>query len=84
MINKDDLIKFFEAEYSQDCEAEDIKRAISDELKSFAENNDVEAKAIKSAFSLYKRYKAGKNTDKDCKDYVALSGIIEDYFASGD
>lgn len=84
MIDSDKLIKFFGAVYNEEEEANEIKKGIADDLKSFAENNEIEPKAIKSAYSLYKRYKSGKNTAKDCEDYSEMSGIIENFFATED
>lgn len=81
MIDANQLIEFFEAEYCQDEEANEIKKAISDELKSFAENNSISPKSIKTAFNLYKKFRSGKSTQEDCSDYSEMSGIIEEYFA---
>lgn len=84
MIESTKLIDFFDAEWLEECDADEIRKGIAADLKAFAENNDIEPKAIKSAYSLYKRYKGGKNTQKDVEDYAELSGIIENYFASED
>lgn len=82
MIDSEKLLKFFDALYAEECEADEIKKGVSDDLKSFAENNEINAKAIKSAFSLFKRYKSGKATADDCADYSEMSGIIENFFAT--
>lgn len=84
MIDSNNLIAFFDAIYKEDEEANEIKKGISEDLKSFAENNEIEPKAMKSAYALYKRYKSGKNTAKDCEDYSEMSGIIENFFATED
>lgn len=84
MIDSDKLIKFFEAEYYEELEADEIKKGISDDMKSFAENNEVSPKSIKSAYSLYKKFKSGKSTSEECSDYAEMSNIIENYFASED
>lgn len=84
MIDSNTLITFFDAIYKEDEEANDIKKGITDDIKSFAENNEIEPKAMKSAYALYKRYKSGKNTAKDCEDYSEMSGIIENFFATED
>ena len=36
MIDAKQLLSFFEAEYAQDVEADEIKKGISDELKAYA------------------------------------------------
>ena len=82
MIDAKQLLNFFEAEYAQDVEADEIKKGISDELKAYAENIEVSPKSIKTAFSLYKKFRSGKHTNEDCSDYVLMSDIIENYFAS--
>ena len=76
------LIQFFEAEYNLELEADEIKKGISDDLKSFAENNEINPKAMKTAYGLFKKFRSGKNTAVECEDYAELSGIIENYFAS--
>ena len=76
------LIRFFEAEYSNELEADEIKKAISDELKSYAENNEINPKALKTAYNLFKKFRSGENAAVECEDYAELSGIIENYFAS--
>ena len=80
MIDGDKLIRFFDAIYAEEMEADEIKKGISDDMKSFAENNEINPKAMKSAYTLYKRYKSGKNTSDDCADYSEMSGIIENFF----
>lgn len=84
MIDSAKLINFFEAEYCEELEADEIKKGISDDLKSFAENNQLSPKSMKSAYSLYKKFRSGKNTSEDCSDYAEMSGIIENHFASED
>lgn len=82
MMDSDKLIRFFEAEYCDEQEADDIKKGISEDMKSFAENNQISPKSLKSAYSLYKKFRSGKNTSEECSDYAELSGIIENHFAS--
>lgn len=82
MIDSEKLIKFFDALYLEDCEVEETKKGIQEDLKSFAENNEINPKAIKSAFTLYKRYKSGKNTAEDCNDYMEMSNIIDSFFST--
>lgn len=83
-MDEKNLITLFEALYQMDLEADEQKKDVSDNLKSFAENNEVSPKAVKTAYSLFKKFKSGKNTAVECEDYLTLSGIIESYFASDD
>lgn len=81
-MDEQSLIKFFEAIYGNELEADEIKKDISEQLKSFAENNEINPKAMKTAYGLFKKFRSGKNTAVECEDYAELSGIIENYFAS--
>lgn len=83
MIDGTKLIAFFNGLYTQDQEADEIKKGISADLKEYAENIEVSPKAIKSAWTLFKKYKGGKNSQQDVDDYSEISGVIENYFASG-
>lgn len=84
MIDAQKLMDFFAAEFAEEQEADEIKKGISDDMKSYAENIEVSPKAIKSAYALYKKYKSGKHTAADCEDYSQMSGIIENFFATGE
>lgn len=83
MINPNELIEFFEAEYCQEEEANEQKKRVSEELASYAENINISPKTIKTAFSLYKKYRSGKNTETECTEYLEMSNIIEEYFSKG-
>ena len=52
-------------------------------MKSFAENNSIGVKALTSAYSLFKKYRSGSNTEYECEEYTQLSDIISDHFAVG-
>ena len=41
MVESDKLIKFFDAEYYEEREADEIKKGIREDLKEFAKNNEV-------------------------------------------
>ena len=83
MIDSTNLIEFFAAEYAEEVTADEIKKGISEDMKSFAESNNVNPKAIKCAYALYKKFKSGKNTSDECADYTLLSDIVETFFANG-
>ena len=84
MIDANQLLEFFEAEYAQDVEADELKKNISEELKGYANNIGVSPKSLKTAFSLYKKFRSGKNSNEDCSAYALMSGIVEEYFTSGE
>lgn len=82
-VNTNDLIEFFEGLYIEESSADEIKKQIKEDLKGFADQLGVGAKSLSSTYSLYKKYRSGKNTNFECGEYAELSGIVEGYFASG-
>lgn len=82
VLDEKQLLQFFEAEFSQEMEAEEIKKNVSEELKAFAENIEADVKSVKSAYALFKKYRSGKNTQMACEDYLQLSNVVDSYFCS--
>lgn len=82
MINESELIEFFEGEYSQDISADEVKKSIREEFKSYAKEHQISLKSLNSAYTLFKRYKSGKETDSDINDAALLNGIVEEYFSN--
>lgn len=76
-----EMLALFNALYSQEEEANDIKREVADNLKSYAEQIGTDAKNLKAAYTLYKKYASGKNFQDDCDDYAELSEIVTSHFA---
>lgn len=83
-LNNEELINFFCGLFAEEQEADEIKRGIRDDLKSYAENHEINPKAMTAAYSLYKKYKGGKSSAAECEDLSELSGIVEAYFATGE
>ena len=83
-LNDQELINFFGAIYNQDEEIREARKDLTEQLKSWADNHEIEQKAISSAYNLYKKYKSGKNSARECEDLSELSGIIENYFATSE
>lgn len=82
MLNEEKLLKFYSALYNLDERASEIKQDIRDQLKSYAENEDISVKAISSGFNLYKRYKNGKSSQSEIDDYSSIENTIMSYFAN--
>lgn len=82
VLDEKQLLQFFEAEFSQEQEADEIKKNVSEELKAFAENIEADVKSVKSAYALFKKYRSGKNTQMACEDYLQLSNVVDSYFCS--
>ena len=83
-LNGNELIEFFEGVYSQEEELNKSKKGLKDDMKSFAESNSIGIKALTSAYSLFKKYRSGSNTEYECDEYTQLSNIISDHFSLGD
>ena len=83
-LNDQELINFFGAIYNQDEEIREARKDLTEQLKSWADNHEIEQKAISSVYNLYKKYKSGKNSARECEDLSELSGIIENYFATSE
>lgn len=81
--NANDLIAFFQVLLSDENEIEDIKTGIKENLKDFADQHDIDAKAVSDAYALFKKMnkRVGKSTNED---YSELSSIVEAYFNIGD
>lgn len=75
-----ELLEFFRGLYNDDKEAAEIKAGIREDLKSYAEEIEVEPKALRSAYTLYKKYADGKDTAEECSDYNELSNIVVTFF----
>ena len=82
MIDGNELIEFFEGEYSQDVSADEVKRSIRDEFKFYAKEHQISIKSLNSAYNLFKRYKSGKETSNDMNDAAVLNDIVENYFVN--
>lgn len=80
-LNNQELINFFGAIYTQEEEIIEARKDLTAQLKSWAESHEIEPKAITSAYNLFKKYKGGKNSARECEDLSELSSIIEAHFA---
>lgn len=83
-LNNEELINFFCGIFTEEQEADEIKRGIRDDLKSYSESHEINPKAMSAAYALYKKYKGGKSTAESLDDLSELSGVIEAYFADTD
>lgn len=80
-LNGNELIEFFEGIYSQEEELNKSKKGLKDDMKSFAEHNSIGIKALTSAYSLFKKYRSGNNTEFECDEYTQLSTMVSDHFS---
>lgn len=80
MIEGQKLVSFYAALADQELEADEIKKDISAQLKSYAENIEVSPKAIRSGYNLYKKYRNGKDTQNDIDDLTEVENIVTNFF----
>lgn len=83
VINQTELISILEASYETDVQASNSKKEIRENLKAYAENNEISTKAINAAYTLYKNYKSGKLSSDISDDYFSLTSVVDDYFTNG-
>ena len=82
IISKNELLDVLENAYHTEEQIKCLRKEITDSLKTYAEDNELNLKAIKQAFKLYKDYKSGKISLTD-EDYANMLRIIEDHFNDG-
>lgn len=75
-----ELLEFFKGIYQDDKEADEIKAGIRDDLKSYAEEIETDAKSLRSAYSLFKKYADGHLSSEKSNDYSELTNIVINYF----
>ena len=72
-VNTNDLIEFFEGLYAEEEQADEIKKQIREDLKGFADQLGVGVKSLTSTYSLFKKYRSGKNTNLwNCRGVLLL------------
>lgn len=82
MIEGQKLINFYAALADQEAEADEIKKDISEQLKSQASNIEISPKAMKAGYNLYKKYRNGKSTQNEIDDYTEVENIITTFFVT--
>lgn len=80
IVSKEEIMNLFESAYDRDEQASEIKKDIKEDFKTYAENNEMNAKSIGQAYSLYKKYKKG-SVDMSDDTYFELTTVVEEYFA---
>lgn len=81
-VSVDELLKFFEIEYVEETSADEIKKGVREDLKSFAEEHEINSKAINTAYTLFKKYRSGKYTSNECDEISELSNAVDEYFST--
>lgn len=82
MIEGQKLINFYAALSEQEAEADEIKKDISEQLKSQASAIEISPRAMKAGYNLFKKYKNGKSTQNEIDDYTEVENIITTFFVT--
>ena len=81
IISREEVMNLFSGAFDRDEQAAEIKKDIAADLATYAENNELNPKSVKQAYTLYKKYRKGSvPTDDD--SYFELTAAVEEYFAS--
>lgn len=82
MIEDSKLIDLYSALYTQEEEANEIRKMITDQLKGAETSLHLSAKALKAGYRLYKKYRDGKDTQQELDDYSEVESAVLAYFAN--
>lgn len=78
-VNESELMNFFKSLYSIEEDINEQKEDIKDQLKGYAENAEVSPKALRAAYSYFKKIAAGKTKQSDLDEEGMLTSIIDKY-----
>ena len=80
-LNLDKLFELFDALIEQDEEASALRKEINDNLKSCAENIDMEPRDLKELYGVYKKCVSGKVFKKDSDNFAYIMDEIRNRFS---
>ena len=79
IISKTELLGLYQGCYDRAEQAKIITKEIGEDLKGYAEHNEIDAKAVKSGYQTFKKYRSGGINPGD--DALAeILTIVEDSF----
>ena len=81
-IDEQDFYDFLKGLYTEECEADEIKKGIAEDIKSWAENHEANVKVIKAAYNYFKKAAAGKIKPDENDAISELSNIIDKYMST--
>lgn len=81
IISKKELLDLYSKCYDDQSEATEINKAVSEDLKGFAEYNKLNPKAVKAGYKTYKSYRGG-SIDPNDDAFSEISSIVEDSFGA--
>lgn len=78
-VNEKELMGFFKSIYSIEEDIKEQKEDIADQIKGYAENAEISPKALRAAYSYFKRLASGKVPQADLDEEYKLNEIIDKY-----
>jgi hypothetical protein len=82
-VSSSQLRDLFMGLYDEEVKIKQTRKGISEELKSFASDNDVSLKALKLIFGKYKSWKDKGGETEDDDDFYTLLEVYDEMI-SGD
>lgn len=80
IISKSELKDLYESVFERQESIKEINSEITEDLKGYAETNELELKAVKEGYKLYKKYRSGK-LDPEDSGYFEIIDAVEEFFA---
>lgn len=77
IISKKEILDFYGQCFDEHSEASEITKGVTANMKTFAEDKELNLKALKAAYTVFSKYKKG-NIPED--DYDEIMTIVEDSF----
>ena len=80
-FQENELIDLFRSLFTEEQEAENIRRGIADDIKSWSEAHEANPKVVKAAYNYYKKLASGKGRTDEIEAAEELKGIVYKYLS---
>lgn len=80
-FQENELIDFFKGIFTEEQEADEIKRGLADDIKSWSEAHEASPKVVKAAYNYYKKLASGKDRTDEIEAAEELKGIVYKYLS---
>lgn len=80
-FQENELIDLFRSLFTEEQEADEIRRGIADDLKSWSEAHEANPKVVKAAYNYYKKLASGKDRTDEIEAAEELKGIVYKYLS---
>lgn len=78
-IDEQEFYDFLRGLYQDECQADEIKKGVAEDLKSWAEEHEINVKVIKGAYSYFKKAASGRIKPDENDAVNELSTIIDKF-----